>query len=390
MELDAVDGQVAVAHGHDLAVVRGRRHLQDVGSLERGKRVIPARLDCIGKSREEPTTVVPDGARLAVDELECGADLPAERLHDRLMPETDPERRRRRREPPDDLQRGAGIGRATRPRCDDEVRRREPRCALGVERVVSPHGHLRAELAEQVREVVRERVVVVDEEDHRCSDSARSIAASTPASLRRHSSCSAAGSESATIPAPAWRWAMSSRRTIVLIAMHVSSTPSSGSAYPTAPAYGPRRLPSSSEISCIARTFGAPETVPAGKQACSRSNGETPGRRSPATCETRCVTCEYRSTSRNFSTVTLPGTHTRERSLRPRSTSMTCSARSFSDPSRRAASPSPRSVVPAIGLTPARPTSHLTSVSGDEPIRARPSSSSRKRYGEGLTRRSAR
>ena len=39
--------------------------------------------------------------------------------------------------------------------------------------------------------------------------------------------------------------------------------------------------------------------------------------------------------------VTVPARHTRERSLRPRSTSITCSARSFSDPSSRSASPSP-------------------------------------------------
>src|ERR671936_2094751 len=126
-----------------------------------------------------------------------------------------------------------------------------------VDRVVSVHGDFRAELSEQVREVVRERVVDVDQEDH---DSARSIAASTAANLRRHSSCSAAGSESATIPAPAWRYAIPSRSTIVLMAMHVSRSPP-GRAYPTAPAYVPRRYPSRSETICIARTFGAPETV---------------------------------------------------------------------------------------------------------------------------------
>ena len=58
---------------------------------------------------------------------------------------------------------------------------------------------------------------------------------------------------------------------------------------------------------CIARTFGAPETVPAGKQARSRSNGVTPSRSSPATSETRCVTCEKRSGSRKRSTRTVPG-----------------------------------------------------------------------------------
>src|SRR2546421_29628 len=51
----------------------------------------------------------------------------------------------------------------------------------------------------------------------------------------------------------------------------------------------------------------------------------------------------------NRSTRTVPGRHTRERSLRPRSTSITCSARSFSDESSASASPSPGAIVPAIG-----------------------------------------
>src|SRR5213078_1259399 len=101
----------------------------------------------------------------------------------------------------------------------------------GVDRVVPPDRHLRAELAEQVREVVGERVVVVDQQDHRLA-SASSIAISSAASLRRHSSCSAAGSESATIPAPACSSAAPPSRITVRIAMQVSKEPP-GIAYPT-------------------------------------------------------------------------------------------------------------------------------------------------------------
>src|SRR5438034_5375977 len=107
------------------------------------------------------------------------------------------------------------------------MRGRQPLCTVRVQLVVAPHGHLGSKLPEQVNEVVGERVVVVDQENH-CS--ARVIAVSSAASLRRHSSGSACGSESATIPAPACRCATPSSRTIVLIAMHVSSVPSSGSA----------------------------------------------------------------------------------------------------------------------------------------------------------------
>src|SRR2546423_1646029 len=104
--------------------------------------------------------------------------------------------------------------------------RSEPLGLVGVERIVPLDDDLAAELAKEVCEVVRERVVVVDEQDHRVLASANSIAVSSAASFRRHSSCSAAGSESATIPAPACSSATPSCRTIVRIAMQVSSVPS--------------------------------------------------------------------------------------------------------------------------------------------------------------------
>src|SRR2546430_2690661 len=125
-----------------------------------------------------------------------------------------------------------------------------------VDLVVAADEDLGTELREEVDEVVGEAVVVVDEEDHR-SVSARVIAVSSAASLRRHSSCSACGSESATIPAPAWRCATPPWRTIVRIVMQVSRSPS-GMPYPTAPPYGPRRGPSSPEPSCTPATFRRP------------------------------------------------------------------------------------------------------------------------------------
>ena len=50
------------------------------------------------------------------------------------------------------------------------MRRREPLGVVQVDLVVAHHLHLDSQRAEQVREVVRERVVVVDQQDHRrCS-----------------------------------------------------------------------------------------------------------------------------------------------------------------------------------------------------------------------------
>ncbi len=42
----------------------------------------------------------------------------------------------------------------------------------------------------------------------------------------------------------------------------------------------------------IARTLGAPDTVPAGKQARTMSSGSSWGRPRPRTLDTRCMTWE--------------------------------------------------------------------------------------------------
>jgi len=59
-----------------------------------------------------------------------------------------------------------------------------------------------------------------------------------------------------------------------------------------APAYGPRRTVSSSSMICMARTLGAPLTVPAGKVALRASMGVRPSARVPLTDETMWMTCE--------------------------------------------------------------------------------------------------
>src|SRR5712691_867845 len=216
MELHALDRQRLVPHGHDLAVLGPRRDLELFGNRGRGQGVVPPDLELLRQPLEYAASVVLDDARFSMQEPPRAADLPAERLDDRLVPETDAERRHTRvADEPDEL-----LGRTARAGGEDEVRRLEPRVQL----VRPAHRDLRAELAQVVREVVRERVVVVDKQYHDAS--ARSIAASSAASLRRHSSCSAVGSESATIPAPACSRASPSSSTIVLIAMHVSSEPS--------------------------------------------------------------------------------------------------------------------------------------------------------------------
>src|SRR5215218_4974796 len=91
----------------------------------------------------------------------------------------------------------------------------------------------------------------------------------------------------------------------------------------------------------MARGLGAPETVPAGNVASKTSRASYAPSTVPATVDTRCMTWLYCSTRMKSGTSTVPGTHTRPRSLRARSTSITCSARSLgsaSSPSARRAS----------------------------------------------------
>ena len=73
-----------------------------------------------------------------------------------------------------------------------------------------------------------------------------------------------------------------------------------------APAYGPRRVVSNSSTISIARTFGAPLTVPCGKVALNTSTAPTPSLSRPDTPETMCMTCEYRSITISSSTPTVP------------------------------------------------------------------------------------
>ena len=62
------------------------------------------------------------------------------------------------------------------------------------------------------------------------------------------------------------------------------------SRYPTTPPYRPRRVFSTSSINSIARTLGAPDNVPAGKQAVTASSAVCPSASSPVTVDTRCIT----------------------------------------------------------------------------------------------------
>ena len=92
----------------------------------------------------------------------------------------------------------------------------------------------------------------------------------------------------------------------------------------------------------------------------------------------------------------MPSAATRPTSLRPRSSSIRCSARSFGSASSSASSAwsssyvVPRRRVPASGRIVTVPSRSRTSTSGLEPTTAKPPKSRKNRNGAGLIRRSAR
>ena len=160
-------------------------------------------------------------------------------------------------------------------------------------------------------------------------DSARSMAAEGAAALVSDSSSSVAGSLSATMPAPDWRWASHWRRSFTCPAgrktmarrARASSMSPANDTPPNPPLYGPRRVTSSLSISSIAltcticpllliqkvlkkpgegeRTLGTPVTVPAGMTARKASQHVVLCRSSPLTCHViKLRTCKGEKSSR--------------------------------------------------------------------------------------------
>ena len=120
------------------------------------------------------------------------------------------------------------------------------------------------------------------------------------------------------------------------------------------PIDAPRPTGSSSAMSSSALLFGQPVMEPPGSVASSSFVSPTSSRSSPSTVATRCDTpASWRSTSISGQR-TLPTAHTRERSLRSRSTIMTCSAASFAD-----SIGTPAARVPLIGDVRTRPSALL-------------------------------
>ena len=196
------------------------------------------------------------------------------------------------------------------------------------------------------------------------------IAASSGRALTHDSSISSTGSESQTIPPPTQRWMRPSATANVRIVSARSRSPF-GWIRPSAPIEAPRPTGSSAAIRSSAAIFGAPVTEPPGNVASRISVRVASGRNVPSTVETRCVTPARGRSARSSGHRMLPVSQTRARSLRSRSTIITCSAASFAE---EIGTPAGR--VPLIGAVHTRLPRRARKSSGEADTIAQPSPTS--------------
>ena len=146
--------------------------------------------------------------------------------------------------------------------------------------------------------------------------------------LARHSSISSRGRESSVMPLPTpQRSARPACSTVRIGTLKVTAPP--GCSSPSAPQYQPRGPGSSSSMTSIARFLGAPVIEPQGNSAVITSSSARPARVTALIVEVICQTVGSACSSNSRGTRTEPGTATRDRSLRSRSTIMRFSARSL-------------------------------------------------------------
>src|SRR5690606_17706740 len=227
-----------------------------------------------GKGRRDPgknaLAGMDNAAGLSMDRNQHPGYPPTERLDNGLVPKADPENRDAPGILPDHVTADPGLIRRSRAgREDNPFRVLVPhllkRCITGDRERHTP------QLADQLVEVIGKAVIAVDDSHPHGPPPLSPTALTIARAFCTVSSNSRSGIESATIPAPVEHSARPPFTRTVLMAM-ANSSRSSNPQYPTAPAYNPLGDASRSAMICIARIFGAPLTVPAGKQEARASN----------------------------------------------------------------------------------------------------------------------
>jgi hypothetical protein len=203
VELKSDDKPAAVPQGHDLALFAFRRDHEIVGQslLCYHEGVVASCTQRIGQAGEDAEAAVADERGLAMHRPTGADDLAAECLTDALVPKADAEDWNPRAEAFDQGNRDSGLVRRAWTGRDDNMRRRQAFNRLEIDAVVADDVGRPTQLADIAGEVVDERVVVVDEEDHGASSGDK--AAIRACALASVSAYSAAGVESATMPPPA-------------------------------------------------------------------------------------------------------------------------------------------------------------------------------------------
>ena len=179
---------------------------------------------------------------------------------------------------------------------------------------------------------------------------ARTAAGPALVSTSCHSS---AGVESATTPPPTPSAASPSGADLEACGWSPRGRPGPGERKPAAPVCAPRAAASTPSVTSVARCLGVPVTDPGGNVWTTSAPAPTSARSRPPTRETRWATPVWGRTASSSSTATEPGSHTRARSLRTRSTIMTFSLVSLADAASAPSCPAGR--VPLMGEEVTRP-----------------------------------
>src|SRR5579863_912165 len=177
--------------------------------------MIAHRREGIRKAGEDCTAVVNHRRGLAMHQAAGANDLRAEGVAQTLMTQADAEDRKRAGKFAQQSDRDSGLGGSAGPGRDDYGVRLQVAHGGNGDRIIAMDGHTGAEFAEILNEVVGEGVVIIDHDEPerhrdylRAAASSKSRAAPSARTIARallhDSSNSAAGSESATTPPPAW------------------------------------------------------------------------------------------------------------------------------------------------------------------------------------------
>src|ERR1022692_4219607 len=168
VKLNALDRKLAMAHAHDLAVVAFRRDLQarrHAATVDH-QRMIAGGREWTDQSLEYTLASMLDRGHLAVHYATRANDAPSEGLADGLVTEAHAKNGNFTREALHHRDRNARFVGSARPRRNDDLLRLPSLDLFQRDRVVAMHVHLGAQLAQVLRQVVGERIVVVDQEQH--------------------------------------------------------------------------------------------------------------------------------------------------------------------------------------------------------------------------------